>query len=92
MKLDCFVDADFAGLWNVENVQDPVCVKSRTVYVLTLGGRPLIGVSKLQTEIAMSTVEAEDIALSQSMRDLIPMRLTLAAIGRELRLDFAKKP
>jgi hypothetical protein len=44
MKLDCYVDADYAGLWNVEDIQDPVGVKSRTGYVLTLGGCPLIWV------------------------------------------------
>jgi hypothetical protein len=49
-------------------------VKSRTGYVLTLANCPLLWVSKLQTEIALSTMEAEYIALSQSMRDLIPVR------------------
>ena len=34
----------------------------------------MIWVSKLQTEIALSTVEAEYVALSQSMRDLIALR------------------
>jgi hypothetical protein len=34
----------------------------------------LMWVSKLQTEIASSTMEAEYIALSQSMKDLIPLR------------------
>jgi hypothetical protein len=37
-------------------------------------------VSKLQTEIASSTMEAEYIALSQSMRDLIPVRRLLQLI------------
>ena len=27
-KLDCYADADFAGLWNYEDDQDPVCVCS----------------------------------------------------------------
>jgi len=30
LALDCYVDADFSGLWKVENESDPVCVKSRT--------------------------------------------------------------
>jgi len=68
--LFCYVDADFAGLWKVENESDPVCVKSRTGYVLLLGGCPLTWASGLQTEIALSTVEAEYIALSTAMRDL----------------------
>jgi hypothetical protein len=67
MELDCYVDADFAGLWNHEDDQDPVCVKSRTGYVITLGGCPVLWVSKLQTEIALSTLESEYIALSQAI-------------------------
>ena len=37
-------------------------------------GCPVIWVSKLQTEIALSTVESEYIALSQSVRDIIPLQ------------------
>ena len=33
--LDCYVDADFAGLWGHEDEQDPVCAKSRTGFTLT---------------------------------------------------------
>ena len=70
--LDCYVDADFAGLWSYEDKEDPVCVRSRTGYVLTFGGCPLLWVSKLQTEVALSTTEAEYIALLQAIRDLLP--------------------
>ena len=71
--LDLYVDADFAGLWKYEDDQDPVCVKSRTGFVITLGGCPVHWCSKLQTEIALFTLEAEHIALVQAMRELIPM-------------------
>ena len=27
LTVDCFVDADFTGQWNVENPEDPLCVK-----------------------------------------------------------------
>ena len=37
----------------------------------------LLWASKLQTEVALSTMEAEYVALSQSLRDLIPMRRIL---------------
>ena len=90
LKLDCYVDSDFAGLWGYENNQDPVCVKSRTGYVLMLGGCPILSVSKLEIEIALSTLEAEYIALSQAMRELLPARELLQEIGTELQLDFAK--
>jgi hypothetical protein len=86
LQLDCYVDADIAGLWNYESDQDPVCVKSRTGYVMTLGGCPIQWNSKLQTEIALSTTEAEYIALSQSMRELIPLRRLLLEIVTEMKL------
>jgi len=65
--LNCYVDADFAGLWRYEDDQDPVCVRSRTGYVILFANCPLLWASKLQTEITVSTLEAEYIALSQSM-------------------------
>lgn len=72
--LDLYVDADFAGLWSYEHDQDPVCVRSRTSYVMTLGGCPIHWCSMLQTEIALFTMEAEYIALPQAMQEFIPMR------------------
>ena len=74
LSLDCHVDADYAGLWTYEDDQDPVCVRSRTGYVMTVSGAPIHWVSKLQTEIALSTTEAEYIALSQALRELVPLR------------------
>ena len=83
-NLDLYVDADFAGLWTYEDEQDPVCVKSRTGYVITLGDCPIHFSSKLQTEVATSTLEAEYIALAQAMRELVPLRRAYA----ELCLNF----
>ena len=71
--IQCYVDADFAGSFFSETSEDPVSVFSRTGYVIYYFGCPLIWVSKLQAEISLSTVEAEYIALSQSMRDVIPL-------------------
>lgn len=88
ITLDLYVDADFAGMWHcVADEQDSVRVKSRTGYVLLLAGCPLLWVSKLQTETATSTLEAEFIALSTAMRDLIPARQILSALGKSLRIN-----
>ena len=38
LTLDCYPDADFAGLWGREDPQDPHCAHSRTGYVITLAG------------------------------------------------------
>jgi hypothetical protein len=39
LSVDCYADADFAGLYSTEDIHDPVSVKSRTGYVITLVGR-----------------------------------------------------
>jgi hypothetical protein len=70
--VQCFVDADFAGGYSQSTCDDPVSVFSRTGYCIFYLGCPVIWVSKMQSEISLSTTEAEYIALSQSMRDLIP--------------------
>jgi hypothetical protein len=72
-NLDCYVDADFAGLWTEASSSESTSVKSHTGFVILFASCPLLWVSKLQTEVALSTAEAEYIALSQAMRDLIPM-------------------
>ena len=72
--IECFCDSDFVGLFGSEENTDPVCSCSRTGYVITLAGCPLLWVSKLQTTTALSTMEAEYQALSASCRDLSPLR------------------
>ena len=59
LTVDCFVDVEFAGQWNVKNPEDPLCVKSQTGYVLLVGNCPVQWVSKLQSEISVSMMEAE---------------------------------
>ena len=44
-------------------------------------GCPTLWVSKMQTQCALSTMESEYLALSQSMRDLIPLREVLKEIN-----------
>ena len=36
LTLEAFVDADFAGLWGVEEPQGATCVKLRTGYVIII--------------------------------------------------------
>ena len=88
-RVDCYVDADFAGLWNVEDEQDPVSVKSRSGHLITFMGCPLQWSSKLQTQIALSTMESEYIALSQAMRELIGLREILKEIYTHVLNDTA---
>ncbi|KAL7540880.1 hypothetical protein ACHAXR_010682 [Thalassiosira sp. AJA248-18] len=64
-------DADFAGGWSQAEAEDATNAMSRTGYILMYANCPIHWVSKLQTEIALSTAEAEYIALSQALRKVI---------------------
>ena len=69
------------GLYNREPDADPNSARSRTGYVLTLGGFPLIWKSQLQTSIATDTACAEYQALSTALRAFIPIREVLFEIA-----------
>ena len=88
----CYVDADFGGLWGTEDGQDPISVKSRTGFVIMFMGCPLLFVSKLQSQLALSTMEAEYIALSHSMRELIGIRQILKDIHTYVLSDTICHP
>ena len=49
LVVDCYADADYAGLWGHENPQDPICARIRTGFLITFSNCPLLWVSKLQT-------------------------------------------
>jgi len=72
-RTDIYVDADFAGGWGFEDPNDPACVRSRTGYIIEVMGCPIAWKSKLQTDIATSTMEAEYSALSMALRAAIPL-------------------
>ena len=91
LGLECYVDASFAGGWSQADAQNAECVMSRTGYVLMYAGCSLLWCSKLQTEIALSTTEAEYIALSQAMREVIPLMTLMSEIDKVFPIGF-KKP
>jgi hypothetical protein len=86
-KIDCYVDADFCGLWGSEDPEDPIVTKSRTGYIITLAGCPLMWVSKLQTETSVSTMMAEYVALSSAMRDMLPLKRMVKAVAKVITGD-----
>ena len=90
-SFECWVDASHAGEWNRSDAEfDPDTARSRTGYILTYAGCPLIWASKLQTEIALSSTEAEYIALSQALREVIPL-MQLMKEAKRRGLDIAPK-
>ena len=59
LDIKCYVDSDFAGLWNCEDIDDPHCTRSRTGYIITVNNCPVIWKSKLQSLNTLSTMESE---------------------------------
>ena len=71
---ECWVDADFAGGFDHKIAgTDPTTSKLCSGWAITYAGCPVTWASKLQTLTALSTTEAEYIALSTACRELIPM-------------------
>ena len=88
--LECYVDADFAGGWMKANGDDPDNVLSRTGMVIMYANCPVYWRSSLQTEIALSTAEAEYIALSSALRQVLPLMTMMEEIDRIIPLDLTK--
>jgi hypothetical protein len=74
LNIELFVDANFAGMHGYEDPDDPTSTRSRTGYVICIAKCPVLWFSKLQTKTALSMMQAEYIALSTAMRDLIPFK------------------
>ncbi|KAH9682249.1 hypothetical protein KPL71_027276 [Citrus sinensis] len=70
-----YVDSDFAG--------DLDKRKSTTGYVFTLAGAAVSWVSKLQTVVALSTTEAEYMAVTQACKEAIWIQRLLEELGHK---------
>ena len=73
VTLFAYSDADWAGELDKR--------RSRTGYLLTLNGSPIIWTSKLQLSAALSSTEAEYVALSLCSRDVLWARSLLDQMG-----------
>ena len=68
---------------------DPMNSKSRLGWIVHFAGAPITWASKMQTITALSTTEAEYIALSTSFRDVIPMMGILKEARKQgLQVDY----
>ena len=70
-RIGCYVDAEFPGGWSQADSDNAENAMSRTGYVIAYAGCTLLWFNNLQTEIALSKPEAEYIALTQAMREVI---------------------
>ena len=71
--LEVFVDADFAGNYDKLDTSNRDTARSRHGYIIRYNGCPVVWKSQLQTEIALSTTEAEYTGLSYALREAIPI-------------------
>ena len=75
LTLQGFSDADLGG--------DLDSRKSTTGYIFTLGGTAVSWKSKLQSRVALSTTEAEYIAISEAAKEMIWLKNFLKELGKE---------
>jgi hypothetical protein len=86
--VDCYVDADFCGAFDKQGeTEDPAMARSRTGFVVYVNGIPISWASKLQTEIAQSTMEAKYVALSTATREVLSLRNQLEEMMNELKIQ-----
>ena len=85
--VDCYADADFLVMWGHGDPQYPICARSRTGFVVTFDNCPLLWVSKIQTEIALCTLHSEYVALSHSVRALLPLKSLIKEVIENLGID-----
>ena len=72
--LKVYVNANFSGNWNIRTAEHDVSTaKSRTWFIILFAGCPIIWAYRLQTQISLPTTAAKYIALSQSLREVIPI-------------------
>ena len=85
------MDSDFAGLFRSENVFNRASALSYTGFSIKYSAVPILWVSKLKTEIALSMTEAKYIALSHAMRELIPAQALLKELSALVFLPLKQK-
>ena len=84
------MDADFAGGWQQADSSDAENVMSRTGMIIMYANCPIYWRSSLQTEIALSTAEAEYIALSSALREVLPLMTMMEEINKVFPLLIQK--
>jgi hypothetical protein len=89
-KIDAYPDADFAGMYGHKKPVDPSCVKSLTGFVITFTDVPILWKTQLQTETALSTMEAKIIALLACCRDLFPIINMIESMTRKVNLPIGE--
>ena len=92
-SFECWADADYAGNWNRDFAMEDIgTARSRSGYLITYAGCLILWASRLQTEIALSTTEAEYIALSTALREVIFLMSLVEELHRKISSKIQPKP
>jgi len=90
-KIDAYPDADFAGIYGHEEHTDPVCAESQAGFIIIfVADCPVFWQSKLQTETALSMMEAKIIALSACRRELFPIKDMVSSVTKSFELPIGR--
>jgi hypothetical protein len=81
LKIDAYLDANFAGMYGYERHDNPSCVKSWTSYVINVTKHPVMWQFKLQTKTVLSTMETEIVAILHCSHELIPIMQIVEFLG-----------
>ena len=77
----CYVDADWAGNWLKTHPNNKTGALPCTGYLITYANCPIVWGSKIQSPVALSTTEAELIAMSTMLCEVIHLQNLLLELG-----------
>jgi hypothetical protein len=86
--IEVYVDADFAGGWDPTQAEDADNVYLHTGFVIYYARCHVYWQSKFLTEIAVSTAEAEYIAMSAALRETIPLATLIREMNEILHYTY----
>jgi hypothetical protein len=89
-KIDAYPDADFASMYGHKEHLDPACAKSQTGVIITFVNCPVLWQSRLQTEMALSMVEAKIIALSACCREMFSIIDVVSSVTNFVKIPIGK--
>jgi len=77
-------------MYGHEEHTDPACAKSQIGFIIIFADCPVFWQSKLQTETALSTMEAKIIARSACCRELFPIMDMVSSVAKSVQLPIGK--
>ena len=80
------MDASFAPLWNIKNEEKNA--RSQTGYVIRIDDVPITWCSKKQGLTTLSATEAEYIAMSMAIRELMWVRRLVSDVAKGFGIEY----